>query len=84
MAFQGRLSVDDYGCVFASPLTSGGADLGLVLPDNYAVRLGPDDDVEIIDPGGSVILREGDGFHASGGMGMVNYPHRVLSDTPRS
>ena len=48
--------------------------MGLVLPDDYAVRLGPDDDVEIIDPGGSVILREGDGFHAGGGRGMGQLP----------
>jgi hypothetical protein len=63
----GRLAVDDDGCVYAKV----GADesLGLAWPNYYSAQLGPDEQVEIIDQAGQVVLREGQLFRAAGGFG---------------
>jgi hypothetical protein len=65
---EGRLAVDDDGCVFAASLR-GESGCAVAWPRDYTARIGPEDVVEVVDGSGNVVLREGDHFAVAGGLG---------------
>lgn len=76
---EGRLTVDDDGCVFSASPEQDGA-IALAWPPDYEARVGANDVVEIVDGDGGVVLREGDYFAAAGGLGPTTYETRHSLD----
>jgi hypothetical protein len=72
-AMTGVIRVRADGCVVAGqaepmPVPRGDA---LLWPAGWSARRAADGQVEILDPDGGVVLREGDGFHVGGGGGAA-------------
>jgi hypothetical protein len=69
-----RLAVDEVGCVHSASFGTDGEGVGLVWPDDYAVRTGERGTFEIVDSNGQVVAREGDTITAAGGFGAGEFP----------
>lgn len=69
MHITARLAVDEVDCVYSASYGADGGGIGLVWPDDYAVRTGQRGTFEIVDSNGQVVAREGDTITAGGGFG---------------
>ncbi len=65
----GELSIDSKGCVH---LTNGDFESDVVWPKGFTARLDDAGRVELLNPRGDVVLREGQNFATAGGT--VDYP----------
>jgi hypothetical protein len=69
-----RLALDEDGCVHSASSGADGEGIGLVWPDDHAVRTGEPGTFEIVDSNGEVSAREGDTITAGGGFGAGEFP----------
>ena len=74
MHITARLAVDEEGCVYSASNGTDGRGVGLVWPDDYAVRTSQRGTFEIVDSNGEVVAREGDTITAGGGFGGGPFP----------
>lgn len=63
---EGVLCVDEDGCAYVGG--PGRRASGLIWPMGYEARVGADGLIEIVDPQGEVVVREGERFAAGGGV----------------
>ncbi len=70
---QATLRATPDGCLYASASTDQGSSTaesreGLVWPDAFTARRATDGHIEVLNPNGRVVLRDGDSFSVGGGL----------------